>query len=135
FAINPSAVEGQMIGGVAQGIGWGLLEQVVYDDAGGLLTGTLADYAVPKAPSVPRVDTVIVQVPSDDGPFGAKGVGEPPVIAAAAAIANAIADATGVRLVALPISAERIVTALQQDGASPSPSQPIQQAPRVRSWR
>ncbi len=132
FAINPAAVEGQMIGGVAQGIGWGLLEQVVYDDAGGLLTGTLADYAVPKAPSVPRVDTVIVQVPSDDGPFGAKGVGEPPVIPAGAAIANAIADATGVRLTSLPISAERVVAGVQQDGAPlPRPEPPR----RVQSWR
>ncbi len=128
FAINPSAVEGQMIGGAAQGIGWGLLEHVVYDDAGGLLTATLADYAVPRAPSVPHVDTVIVEVPSEDGPFGAKGVGEPPVIPAGAAIANAIADATGVRLTSLPISAERIVTALQQDGA-------LHRAARERSAR
>lgn len=116
FAINPAAVEGQMIGGVAQGIGWGLFEQVVYDDAGSLVTGTFADYAIPRASSVPRVDTVIVEVPSDEGPFGAKGVGEPPVIPAGAAIANAIADATGVRITALPISAERIVMALAGDG-------------------
>ncbi|MGH2372138.1 MAG: xanthine dehydrogenase family protein molybdopterin-binding subunit [bacterium] len=132
FAINPAAVEGQMIGGVAQGIGWGLLEQVVYDDAGGLLTSTLADYAVPKAPAVPHIDTVIVEVPSDDGPFGAKGVGEPPVIPAGAAIANAIADATGVRLTSLPISAERVVAGLERDGAPP---QRVQQPPRARSWR
>jgi CO/xanthine dehydrogenase Mo-binding subunit len=117
FAINPATVEGQMIGGAAQGIGWGLFEQMVYDDAGGLLTGTLADYAVPKAPYLPRVDTVIVEVPSDDGPFGAKGVGEPPVIAGAAAIAAAIADATGVQVTSLPMSADRIVAALDRDGS------------------
>jgi CO/xanthine dehydrogenase Mo-binding subunit len=76
------------------------------------MTGTFADYAVPKAPYVPRVDTVLVKVPSDDGPFGAKGVGEPPVTPAAGAIANAIADATGVRLTTLPITPERIVQAL-----------------------
>ncbi len=120
FAINPAAVEGQMIGAAAQGVGWGLFEQVVYDEAGGLVTGTFADYALPRASSVPRVDPVIVEVPSDDGPFGAKGVGEPPVVAAAAAIANAVSDAIGVRMTALPISPERIVQALRDGGAGPA---------------
>lgn len=104
-ALNPPAVEGQMIGGVAQGIGWGLLERVVYDGAGGLLTATFADYPLPRASDVPRVETVVVEVPSEDGPFGAKGVGEPPVVPAAAAIANAIADAAGVRIASLPAGA------------------------------
>jgi CO/xanthine dehydrogenase Mo-binding subunit len=113
FAINPPAVEGQMLGGAVQGIGWALFEQVAYDENGGLLTGTFSDYAVPKAPYVPRIDAVIVEVPSEVGPFGAKGVGEPPVIAAAAAIANAIADATGARITALPISPERVLQALE----------------------
>jgi CO/xanthine dehydrogenase Mo-binding subunit len=112
FAINPATVEGQMIGGAAQGIGWGLYEQVAYDDSGGLVTGTFADYALPHASHVPRMETIIVEVPSEDGPFGAKGVGEPPVIPAAAAIANAIAGATGVRITSLPITPERIVEAL-----------------------
>lgn len=112
FAINPATVEGQMIGGAAQGIGWGLYERMAYDDGGGLVTGTFADYAVPRASHVPRMDTVIVEVPSDDGPFGAKGVGEPPVIPAAAAIGNAIADAIGVRITSLPITPERIVQSL-----------------------
>jgi CO/xanthine dehydrogenase Mo-binding subunit len=118
YAINPPAVEGQIIGGVAQGIGWGLLEQMAYDDAGALVTGTFADYALPKAPYVPRVDVVIVEVPSEEGPFGAKGVGEPPVIPGAAAIANAIADATGVRVTSLPITPPRLLKALQTSGAS-----------------
>lgn len=115
FAINPAAIEGQMIGGAVQGLGWGLFEQMSYDEGGGggLLTGTFADYALPRAPQAPRVDAVIVEVPSDDGPFGAKGVGEPPVVAAAAAIANAVSDAAGVRLTALPISPERVIAALQ----------------------
>jgi len=116
FAINPATVEGQMIGGAAQGIGWGLYEQVAYDDGGGLVTGTFADYAVPRASHVPRMDTIIVEVPSDDGPFGAKGVGEPPVIPAAAAIGNAIASATGVRVTSLPITPERIVESLAAAG-------------------
>lgn len=116
FAINPATVEGQMIGGAAQGIGWGLYEQVAYDDDGGLVTGTFADYAVPRASHVPRMDTIIVEVPSEDGPFGAKGVGEPPVIPAAAAIGNAIASATGVRMTSLPITPERIVESLAAAG-------------------
>jgi CO/xanthine dehydrogenase Mo-binding subunit len=111
-AINPAAVEGQMIGGAVQGIGWGLFERMTYDDDGGLVTGTFADYALPKAPSVPAVEAVIVEVPSDDGPFGAKGVGEPPVVAAGAAIANAVSDAAGARLTALPISPEQVLEAI-----------------------
>jgi CO/xanthine dehydrogenase Mo-binding subunit len=112
FAINPAAVEGQMLGGVVQGVGWGLFEQVAYDETGGLLTGTLTDYTIPKAPYAPRIQTILVELPSDDGPFGAKGVGEPPVIPAAAAIANAVADATGVRLTMLPMTPERVAQAL-----------------------
>jgi len=125
FAINPAAIQGQVIGGVAQGIGWALLEQMAYDESGGLLTGTFADYAIPKAPQVPRIDTVLVEVPSEDGPFGAKGVGEPPVIPAAAAIANAITDATGVRLTALPITAERIAVAMQDGATGGTPWEPF----------
>ena len=116
FAINPAAVEGQMIGAAVQGIGWGLFEQMTYDEGGGLVTGTFADYALPRASHAPRVDAVIVEVPSDDGPFGAKGVGEPPVVAAAAAIANAVSDAAGTRLTALPISPERVVQAIRKGG-------------------
>ncbi len=112
FPINPAAVEGQMRGGAVQGIGWGLLEAMVYDEGGTLLNGTLADYALPKAGDVPPMDIVMVQVPSDVGPFGAKGVGEPPVIPGGAAIANAIADACGVRLDTLPITPQKILAAL-----------------------
>lgn len=117
FAINPAAVEGQMTGGAAQGIGWGLLEQVSYDESGGLITGTFAEYALPKAGQVPRFETIIVEVPSEDGPFGAKGVGEPPVVAAAAAITAAIADAVGVRITDLPVTAQRLARALGDAGA------------------
>ncbi|HEV8306887.1 MAG TPA: xanthine dehydrogenase family protein molybdopterin-binding subunit [Methylomirabilota bacterium] len=110
-AINPAAVEGQLHGGVAQGIGWALFERMPYDAQGQMLAGTLMDYALPQSDQVPSIDTVIVEVPSDHGPFGAKGVGEPPVIAAPAAIANAIADATGTRFTELPITAEAICRA------------------------
>jgi CO/xanthine dehydrogenase Mo-binding subunit len=112
FPINPAAVEGQMRGGAVQGIGWGLLEAMVYDEGGTLLNGTLADYPLPKAGDVPPMDIVMVEVPSEGGPFGAKGVGEPPVIPGGAAIADAIADACGVRLDTLPITPQRIIAAL-----------------------
>ena len=110
FAINPAAVEGQMRGGTVQGIGWGLLESMVYDGQGTLLTATFADYSIPRATDVPPMETVMVEVPSESGPYGAKGVGEPPVIPGGAAIANAIADATGVRITRLPITPALIVS-------------------------
>jgi CO/xanthine dehydrogenase Mo-binding subunit len=109
-AINPEGIRGQMIGGAAQGLGWALYEAMVYDDQGQLLTGTLLEYNVPSADQVAeRVETVMVEVPSDHGPYGARGVGEPPVIATAAAVANAIADATGRRMTALPMTPPRVL--------------------------
>ncbi|MFQ5858841.1 MAG: xanthine dehydrogenase family protein molybdopterin-binding subunit, partial [Anaerolineae bacterium] len=93
-AINPLTVEGQMHGGAAQSIGWALCEEMLHDKAGNLLTGTLMDYAMPAIHDVPPIETHIIEVPSPSGPFGARGVGEPPVIPGAAAIANAIRDAT-----------------------------------------
>jgi CO/xanthine dehydrogenase Mo-binding subunit len=113
-AINPALVRGQIHGGVAQGIGWALFEQMVYDEAGTLTTGTFADYALPRSTDVPAVDVQLVEVPSARGPFGAKGVGEPPVVPVSGAIANAIADASGARLANLPITPERVVAALAE---------------------
>lgn len=113
-AINPLLVEGQMMGGALQGLGFALYEALVFDEFGTPLTGSWMDYALPHfTHAVPELDTVIVEVPSEHGPFGARGVGEPPIIATAAAVANAIADATGgVRLGTLPMTAPRIYTAL-----------------------
>jgi CO/xanthine dehydrogenase Mo-binding subunit len=109
-AINPEGIRGQLMGGAAQGLGWALYEAVVYDDQGQLLTGTLIEYNVPSADQVAEVvETVIVEVPSDHGPYGARGVGEPPVIATAAAVANAIADATGRRMTDLPMTPPRVL--------------------------
>lgn len=112
FAINPAAVEGQIHGGVAQGIGWALYEGMSYDDDGQLLTASFLDYALPKAEMVPDIETILVEVPSEHGPFGAKGIGEPPAIPGAAAVANAIRDATGVRVTDIPIRPERLAQAL-----------------------
>jgi CO/xanthine dehydrogenase Mo-binding subunit len=111
-AINPAAVDGQILGAVAQGIGWGLYERMLHDENGQLVTGTLMDYAIPKAQDVPPVETVLLEIPSPDGPYGARGVGEPPIIPVAAAIANAIHDATGVRPTGIPITAEQLWKAI-----------------------
>ena len=87
-ALNPALVEGQMRGGVVQGIGWALYEAIVYDDQAQLMAGSFMDYAVPDA-VIPPIETIIVEVPAPDGPFGAKGIGEAPVCGSPAAVANA----------------------------------------------
>lgn len=112
FAINPAEVEGQIHGGVSQGLGWALYEQLVYDENGTLLSGSLMDYALQTAPLVPHIQVELVQVASEDGPFGAKGVGEPPIVPGGAAIANAIYDAVGVRLTELPATPQRVLSAI-----------------------
>ncbi len=114
FAINPAEVEGQIHGGVTQGIGWALFEGLVHDEEGQLLTSTLMDYALPLSKDVPTITPLLVQVPSDLGPFGAKGVGEPPVVPVGATIANAIYDAVGIRATQLPITPERLFSALHE---------------------
>jgi CO/xanthine dehydrogenase Mo-binding subunit len=111
-ALNPALVEGQIHGGAAQGIGWALHEELAYDDEGQLRGGTFAEYALPSSDGLPPIETLLVEVPAPDGPFGAKGVGEPPVVAAPPAIANAIAAATGARLQELPMTPQRIWEAL-----------------------
>jgi CO/xanthine dehydrogenase Mo-binding subunit len=112
FAINPLSVAGQIQGGTAQGIGIGLWEEMLYDDKGRLLNPGFLDYRMPTAMDVPDIETKIVEVPSDDGPYGARGVGEPSIIAGAAAIANAVEDALGVRVTEAPITPERVLRAL-----------------------
>lgn len=112
-AINPAAVEGQMMGGALQGVGWALYEGMAYSEDGQLLTATLNDYALPDFAQGPaELETVLVEVPSDHGPFGARGVGEPPVVPTAAAIANAIADACGARPTELPMTPPTVLAAL-----------------------
>jgi carbon-monoxide dehydrogenase large subunit len=115
--INPRIVEGQLHGGMAQGIGSALLEALVYDEAGQLLTGTLMDYAVPRATDVPAFEVDHLDFPSIVNPLGIKGVGESGVIAPAAAIANAVEDALtpwGVQVDQVPLTSERIFELLRQ---------------------
>ncbi|TMD26498.1 MAG: xanthine dehydrogenase family protein molybdopterin-binding subunit [Chloroflexi bacterium] len=117
-ALNPALVEGQMMGGTIQGIGWGLYERLVHDGEGQLLTGSFLDYAVPTASSVPAIETVIVEVPAPDGPFGAKGIGEASVVAVGGAIANAVAAACGARPRELPIRPRWVWSVLRDGGGS-----------------
>jgi CO/xanthine dehydrogenase Mo-binding subunit len=112
LAINPLSVAGQIQGGTTQGIGIGLWEEMLYDDKGRLLNPGFLDYRMPTALDVPMIETKIVEVASDDGPYGARGVGEPSIIPAAAAIANAVEDALGVRVTEAPITPERVLRAL-----------------------
>ena len=102
-AINPPEVEGQVHGGVAQSVGRALGEQLVYDSEGQLRTGSLLDYELPTVDQLPGIDVRMIEVPSPVGPLGAKGVGEPPAVPGAAALANAVSRATGVRVRELPI--------------------------------
>ena len=115
-AIHPSYVEGQMQGGVVQGIGWALNEEYIYNKEGCLENPGFLDYRIPVASDLPMIDTVIVEVPNPSHPFGVRGVGEIPIIPPMAAIANAIYDAVGVRLSDLPMSPPRVLAAL--DNAS-----------------
>ena len=111
-AINPMGVEGQMQGGAVQSLGMALTEGLLFDDSGRLTNPSLLDYRKLTAADLPNLETIIVEVPAPAGPFGARGVGEPPIIPAPAAIANAIQNATGARLTELPMNPERIALAL-----------------------
>ena len=107
-AINPLLVEGQIHGGIAQGIGLALMEDYIPGR-----TDNLHDYLIPTAGDVPPIETILIERPDPLGPFGAKGVGEPALIATAPAILNAIADATGNRLTQVPATPDRVLAALQ----------------------
>ena len=115
-AIHPAYVEGQLQGGVAQGIGWALNEEYIYDEHGRLENPGFLDYRMPVASDLPMIDTVLVEVPNPRHPYGVRGVGEVPIIPPMAAVANAIEDAIGVRMTALPMSPPRVVEALENGG-------------------
>lgn len=110
--LNPALVAGQQHGGAAQGIGWATLEELRHDENGQLMTGTFLDYAMPRARDIGQLLTTSVEVPAPEGPLGARGIGEAPVIAGPAAIANAVAAATGVRFRDLPMSRTRVWSTL-----------------------
>ena len=113
-AIHPDYVEGQIQGGVVQGIGWALNEEYVYDDDGRMSNPGFLDYRVPVASDVPMIEPIVVEVPNPNHPFGVKGVGEAGICPPMAAIANAVADAVGRRVRELPISPPRLLAALDR---------------------
>ncbi len=116
-AIHPAYVEGQMQGGAAQGVGWALNEEFVYDADGVLANPGFLDYRMPVALDLPMIDTVIVEVPNPRHPYGVRGVGEVPIVPPIPAIANAIHDATGVRMRKLPMSPPNVLAELMRAGA------------------
>lgn len=114
-AVHPSFVEGQMQGGAAQGIGWALNEEYVYDADGVMQNAGFLDYRMPVASDLPMIDTVIVEVENPLHPYGVRGVGEVPIVPPLAAVANAMSAATGVRFADLPLSPPRVLAALTRD--------------------
>jgi carbon-monoxide dehydrogenase large subunit len=115
--INPIIVEGQVHGGVVQGVGQALWEEAVYDDNGQLLTGSLADYAIPRADKLPDIEVLSTVTPSPHHPLGVKGIGEAGTIASTATVYNAVIDALqpfGVRSMRMPLTPERVWRAINE---------------------
>jgi len=115
-AIHPSYVEGQIQGGAVQGIGWALNEEYIYNDKGQLENPGFLDYRCPVASDLPMIEAVLVEVPNPRHPFGARGVGEVPIIPPMAAIGNAIRRNTGVAMNHLPMSPPKVRAALDEAG-------------------
>jgi len=113
-AIHPAYVEGQLQGGAAQGIGWALNEEYIFNADGVMENAGFLDYRIPVASDLPMIDTVIIEVPNPSHPYGVRGVGETPIVAPLATMANAIRSATGVRISDLPLSPPRILDALER---------------------
>jgi carbon-monoxide dehydrogenase large subunit len=114
-ALNPDMVKGQIVGGVLQGLGTVLYEDMRFDEKGRLLNPNFTDYKIPTARDIPeQVVPIIIEVAQPDGPFGARGVGEHTMIPIAPIVANAVEDALGIRMKSMPITAEKIVLALKE---------------------
>ena len=114
-AIHPSYVEGQIQGGAVQGIGWALNEEYFFNDNGQMMNSSFLDYRMPTSLDLPMIDTVIVEVPHGGHPFAIRGVAELPLVPPLAAIANAVQNATGVRMTRLPMSPGRMLEALEEN--------------------
>ena len=114
-AIHPSYVEGQMQGGVAQGIGWALNEEYIYDKKGRLENPGFLDYRMPVCSDLPFIDTIMIEKPVPSHPFGVRGVGEVPIVPPMAAVANAIHSAINKRLTSLPMSPPKVRAAIDGD--------------------
>jgi hypothetical protein len=112
-AINPMAAEGQVEGGFTQGMGYALMENMLFDpESGSCMTVDFLDYKIPTASETPAIESILLERTEQTGPYGAKGIGEPPIIVPAPAIANAVYNAAGVRIRDLPITPEKVLRAL-----------------------
>ena len=118
-ALHPSYVEGQMQGGAAQGIGWAINEEYIFNADGVMENAGFLDYRMPVALDLPMIDTVIVEVPNPRHPYGVRGVGEVPIVPPLAAVANAVHAAVGVRMTACPMSPPRVLAELKAKARSP----------------
>jgi CO/xanthine dehydrogenase Mo-binding subunit len=115
-AIHPAYVEGQYQGGAAQGIGWALNEEYIYGADGKLQNAGFLDYRIPVCSDLPMIDTVILEIPNPNHPYGVRGVGETSIVPPLAAIANAVSNAFGVRMTHIPMSPPRVLKALETAG-------------------
>jgi xanthine dehydrogenase molybdenum-binding subunit len=111
-AIHPSYVEGQMQGGTSQGLGWALNEEYIYDDKGNLRNAGFLDYRMPTCLDLPLIETCVVEVPNPAHPLGVRGVGEVSIVPPPAAVANALYNATGMRMRGTPMSPPRVLKAI-----------------------
>jgi putative selenate reductase molybdopterin-binding subunit len=125
-AINPMQAEGQVEGGATQALGYALYEEMLYDERGRLQNANFSEYRIPSAVDMPKLTTMLVQTYEPTGPFGAKSVAEIPLDGPAPAIANAVRDATGVRVYEIPMTPERVLQAMRSEGVLPG--QPAPQA-------
>ena len=123
-AIHPSYVEGQIQGGVAQGIGWALNEEYIFTDNGSLDNAAFLDYRMPVASDLPMIEPILIEVANDKHPHGIRGVGEVPIVPPLAAVANALYNATGLRMTELPMSPPKVLAALSAAKASARPRTP-----------
>src|SRR5436309_3234689 len=115
--INPFTAEGQIEGGATQALGYGVCEEMVYDERGALLTTNFSDYRIYSAPDMPKMETYIVETSDPFGPFGAKAIAEIPIDGMAPAVANAVADALGIRIPQIPLTPERVLRAIHANEA------------------
>ncbi len=123
-AVHPSYVEGQMQGGAVQGIGWALNEEYFFNDTGAMANASFLDYRMPLSLDLPMIESVLVEVPNPGHPFGVRGVGEASIVCPMAAVANAVARATGTRISRLPIAPGVIVEALKAGSTGGQPLPP-----------
>ena len=123
--INPMIVDGQVHGGVAQGIGQALYEHAIYDEGGNLITGSMMDYTVPNATQIPTIETARTETPCPHNLTGVKGVGETGTIASTQAVVNAVVDALsplGISDIEMPLTPERVWRAMRTAQASAAPT-------------